>query len=140
MKFSETLQVTDWEAATRDPVALIRCIPGVQSVESLDANSYRLQAVSGIGPVRLKLQGIARISAPEPRTLVADVTLQEPIAGTIYGTFRLKAAEGGIALEADVTLGGRLGEFAQPLLRKKADETVKGFQKNVEALVASLPR
>ncbi|MBX5468107.1 MAG: hypothetical protein K6U14_11540 [Firmicutes bacterium] len=138
MKFAQVIPVTDWQAATEDPAALIACIPGVTAVEPIQTGLYRIQAVNGIGPVRLRLEGTARLQRPAPNQLVAEVTLQD-MAGTVYGIFRLTAQSDGIALDADVTLGGRLGEFAQPLIRKRAEETVRGFQQNLMARLGSSP-
>lgn len=137
MKFQHELSIPDWQRAKDDPMALIGCIPGIQHVEEGQDGTYTVQAVNGIGPVRLKLNGTAKVTEPDTSSLIADVTLHEPIAGTIYGTFTLRTiSDQNVALEAELTLGGRLGEFAQPLLRKKAQDTVKGFQKNLLALLA----
>lgn len=136
MKFQHELAIPDWKRAKDDPVALISCIPGIQQVEDAGDGTFTVKAVNGIGPVRLKLNGTAKVTEPDDGSLTADVTLHEPIAGTIYGTFTLRTiGDESVSLDADLTLGGRLGEFAQPLLRKKAQDTVKGFQKNLLALL-----
>lgn len=135
MKFQHQLTIPRWDRAQADPQSLIACIPGILEVLPEEGGSFAVKAVNGIGPVRLKLSGTAKVSHPDADSLLAEVTLHEPIAGTIYGTFHLHRMGELVELDADLTLGGRLGEFAQPLLRKKAQDTVKGFQKNLQTLV-----
>lgn len=137
MKFQHQIDMPKWQQAQENPQALIGCIPGVQEIQAQPDGSFVVKAVNGIGPVRLKLNGTAKVTIPDPDSLLAEVTLHEPIAGTIYGTFLMHHQNGRVALDADLTLGGRLGEFAQPLLRKKAQDTVKGFQKNLVAFLES---
>jgi hypothetical protein len=37
----------------------------------------------------------------------------------------------GLRLDVDVALAGKIGEFAQPILRHKADQTVREFARNL---------
>ena len=128
-----------WDKALVDPIAVIRCIPGVQSVEPEGPMSYAICVTTGIGPIRFRLEGKAAIESPDPHRWGARVTLHERLAGTIYGYFELgEAEEQMLAITADVTLGGRLGELAQPLLRKKAADMVRGFQGNFLNLLTQL--
>jgi carbon monoxide dehydrogenase subunit G len=116
----------------RDPIAVIRCIPGVQRCEP-GADGYDLGALVGVGPVHLHLRGTAVVAAEDHR-LTATVSLHDPLAGSIYGSFAVTLAEGAVAVKADVVVGGRLGEFAAPLLRRKAEESVRAFAANLARL------
>lgn len=121
-------------AALGDPAAVIGCIPGVQRCEAA-GDGYALAAAVAVGPVRLRLDGRATLrSAPDPDALIAAVTLHDPLSGSIHGTFALALREGAISVRADVVAGGRLGEFAAPILRRKAEEAVRGFAGNLSRL------
>ena len=120
------------EATTlRDPAAVIKCIPGVERCEP-GPEGYDLTAAVGLGPVRLRLRGTAAVAAEE-RSLTATVSLHEA-AGSIYGTFAVQLGDGTVAVKADVVVGGRMGEFAAPLLRREAEESVRGFAANLSRL------
>ncbi len=131
MTFELTVPTTATTLA--DPVAVIQCIPGVEGCEPA-AEGYALTAAVGLGPVRLRLRGTAAVVA-EDRTLTATVSLHDA-AGSIYGTFAVDLADGAVTVRADVVVGGRLGEFAAPLLRRRAEVEVRGFAANLANLTS----
>jgi carbon monoxide dehydrogenase subunit G len=49
------------------------------------------------------------------------------------------ADETGLEIMADTTFMGRLAELGQPLIRRKARNTVEDFSKNLSKLLASTP-
>jgi carbon monoxide dehydrogenase subunit G len=122
-------------ALLADRPSVIRCIPGVESVEPA-GEGYALASAVRLGPVRLRFSGTATVRDAGAGGWAADVSLHDPLSGSIYGAFALRPTAGGIAVEADVTLGGRLGEFAAALLRRRAEETVRGFAANLARLAA----
>jgi len=117
-----------------DPAAVIRCIPGVERCEP-DGEGYALGAVVALGPVRLRLSGRATIQSGGGG-LTADVSLHDALAGSIYGSFAVALAAGAVSVKAEVVVGGKLGEFAAPLLRRKAEDAVRGFAANLSKLAA----
>ncbi len=136
-----------WEAVC-DAQQLIRCIPGCEDVERAAAGPdgaaeeegveiYRVRATTTLGPVRLRAAGIARVRRdPAGRSMTADVSLSDPRAGSVYGTMALEVRSvdeehSELRLEADVVLASKIGEFAQPILRHKADQTVREFARNL---------
>lgn len=130
MTFELTVPTT--ATTLRDPAAVIRCIPGVERCEPADGG-FELTTAVAVGPVRLRLQGTATVEA-EDRNLTASVSLHDALAGSVYGTFAVALGDGAVTVKADVVVGGRLGEFAAPLLRRKAEESVKGFAANLSRL------
>lgn len=150
MNFAYTLSLpqpleTIW-AALNDHISLIRCLPGCQAVEPAGdgdgggavGTPYRVRLTTGIGPIRLQVTGRAEIQSDDPaRKLTARVNLGDARAGSIHGVFALTArpGDGGqneLRIEADVALAGKLGEFGTPLLRRKADQTVREFGENLK--------
>lgn len=135
-----------WEAL-QDAQRLIRCIPGCEDVERAAASPdeaaeegveiYRVRMATSLGPVRLRGTGTARVRRdPARRSMRAEVTLNDPRAGSAYGTMSLDVGtidenRSELRLEADVVLAGKIGEFAQPILRHKADQTVRQFARNL---------
>ncbi len=134
-----------WEAVC-DAERLIRCIPGCEDVERAagpdgaaddGVEIYRVGATTSLGPVRLRAAGTARVRRdPAGRAMTADVSLSDPRAGSVYGTMALEVRSvdeehSEIRLEADVVLASKIGEFAQPILRRKADQTVREFARNL---------
>jgi carbon monoxide dehydrogenase subunit G len=132
--FELTVPTTATEAALADPAAVIGCIPGVERCEP-GADGYDLTAVVAVGPVRLRLTGRATLT-PADGGLTAAVSLHDALAGSIYGTFAVALGEGAVTVRADVVVGGRLGEFAAPILRRKAEESVRAFAANLGRLAA----
>jgi len=131
-----------------DTARLIRCIPGCEAVEPAGAGSDgvaseegvevdRVRRTTSLGPVRLRATGNARVRRnPAGRSLKADVTLSDARAGSMYGTMSLAVHavdedHSELQLEVDVVIASKIGEFAQPILRYKADQTVKEFARNL---------
>jgi carbon monoxide dehydrogenase subunit G len=135
-----------WQAVC-DAERLIRCIPGCEAVERAAASAgeaeeggvevYRVRMTTSLGPVRLGGAGTARVRKdPARRSMRADVSLSDPGAGSAYGTMALEVRaidehQSELQVEADVVLAGKIGEFAQPILRRKADQTVRKFAKTL---------
>jgi carbon monoxide dehydrogenase subunit G len=134
-----------WEAL-QDATRLIRCIPGCEDVApaadeagALEAGVevYNVRMATGLGPIRLRAAGTARVRRDsDTRSMTADISLTDSRSGTMYGTMALAVREADvqrseIRLDADVVLASKIGEFAQPLLRHKADQTVKEFVRNL---------
>jgi carbon monoxide dehydrogenase subunit G len=98
---------------------------------------YRVRVATGLGPVRLRAAGTARVRRDSAgRSVMADVSLSDPRAGSMYGTMALQvrpidAERSEIRLEADIALASKMGEFAQPILRHKADKIVREFARNL---------
>ena len=130
-----------------DAERLMRCIPGCEAVERAAASPdeaeedgvevFRVRLTTSLGPVRLSGAGTARVRRdPARRSMRADVSLSDPGTGSAYGTMALEVRavdedRSELQLEADVVLAGKIGEFAQPILRRKADQTVREFARNL---------
>lgn len=149
MKFTYAIPVDRPAAAAWQTVCdaerLMRCVPGCEAVEraaaapdeTAEVEVYRVRVTTSLGPVRLGGEGTARVrSDPARRSMRADVSLNDPRAGSAYGTMSLEVRavdedRSELQVEADIVLGGKIGEFAQPILRRKADQTVREFARNL---------
>ncbi len=104
---------------------------------------YTVRMSTGLGPIRLRASGTAKVRRDsDRRSMTADISLSDPRSGAMYGTMALAVRPADtdrseILLDADVVLASKIGEFAQPILRHKADQTVKEFVRN---LIDAFPR
>jgi carbon monoxide dehydrogenase subunit G len=138
MKFSHTATV----AASRDLVwaklmdvpAAARCVPGVASVRPAGAEKYQGTLAVQVGPVRLVLDGDIAITARDEKAGTATVRADAKdsrVGGAIKASVDLALADKGGSTEmkiaTDLQVMGRLGEFGQPVIKRKADQMMGDF-------------
>jgi carbon monoxide dehydrogenase subunit G len=121
-----------WAVVMDVPVAA-RCVPGVAAVTPNGADKFRGSLMVQIGPVRLVLDGdiavVSRDDAARKATLRADAK-DTRLGGTVRATVDIALAEtagGELRIESDVQIGGRIGEFGQPVIQRKADQLLAQF-------------
>ncbi|HZP95414.1 MAG TPA: SRPBCC family protein [Candidatus Limnocylindria bacterium] len=122
-----------WAVVMDIPVAA-RCVPGVAAVTSTGPERYKGSLLVQIGPVRLILDGdiaiTSRDDAARHASLRADAK-DTRLGGTVRATvdILLRDAPGGceLRIESDVQIGGRIGEFGQPVIQRKADQLLGQF-------------
>lgn len=117
------------------------CVPGVSGVEVVDAAAGRYKGKLGIsvGPIRLTLEGDLRIEADaagQTATLVAEAR-DRRLGGGVHTTMKmaLEPADDAtdLVITTEATFLGKLGDFGQPVIRKKADGMLEDFGKNLRA-------
>ncbi|MCL6594323.1 MAG: hypothetical protein K6T31_10130, partial [Alicyclobacillus sp.] len=98
--------------------------------------------VTKIGPIALRFNGQAELAVDaDDRRMEAGVSMSDARSGRVYGKFTMwvkPAAEGtGTTLEilADLAIAGKLGELAQPLIKRKADQIVREFSQNLSTFL-----
>lgn len=122
-----------WAVVMNVPVAA-QCVPGVAAVTPLGPDRYKGSLLVQIGPVRLVLDGelsvAARDDAARRASLRADAK-DTRLGGTVRATVDITLADapGGCTLriESDVQIGGRIGEFGQPVIQRKSDQLLAQF-------------
>ncbi len=95
-----------------DVPSVAKCAPGVEEVEPLGNDRYRGTLKVSVGPIRLSLQG--------------DVYIVERDDAAMKASMRA---------DADATVMGRIGEFGQPIIKKKAEQMMNEFAKNLEKAI-----
>ena len=142
MKFTHTARV----AAPRDKVwarlmdipAAARCVPGVASVRPNGKDRYQGTLAVQIGPVRLVLDGDFAITARDESAGTASIRADAKdsrVGGAIRATLDLALAEKNseknseteLRIATDLTVMGRLGEFGQASIKRKADQLIRDF-------------
>jgi len=138
MKFTNNATV----AAPRDRVwarimdipAAARCVPGVASVRPAGKDKYEGTLAVQIGPVRLVLDGDFAITARDENAGTASLRADAKdsrVGGAIRAAMDLALAEKGgetvVRIATDLVVAGRLGEFGQAVIKRKADQLMQDF-------------
>ena len=130
-----------------DVPRVARCVPGVETVEAVDERSYKGRLGVRIGPIRLALDGTVAVEEQDPAAWRARMRADandRRLGGGIRArmSLTLSPADHGtrLSIETDLAVLGKIGEFGQPLIRKKADALLEEFARNLgEALAATGP-
>lgn len=144
MKFSQTVQIPVaceplWDFLMDVP-KVAKSLPGVESVTKIDDTNYEGALVVRVGPIKLNLQG--KITLEEQNKDIWRAALRAEAkdrmaAGAVSGktSMQLKDLGGNqteFIVETDVNILGKIGEFGQPIIRKKADSMLKEFVENIK--------
>jgi uncharacterized protein len=131
-----------WKLVTDVPAAA-RCVPGVAAVTPSGAGKFKGSLLVQLGPVRLVLDGdIALTSTDEAAgkaSLRADAK-DTRLGGTVRATMDLalvdKGADTELRISSDVQIAGRIGEFGQPVIQRKADQLMTQFAECIARTLA----
>jgi carbon monoxide dehydrogenase subunit G len=146
MNFNYTIPVSKpveetWQKVS-SPLDMVGCLPGVEEVKETEPNQFQTVVSTKFGPVKLKFNGGAKVAIDEEnKQMKADVTMSDKLSGSVYGTFTMDvkpAADGQssiLQIVADVNIAGKMGEFAQPLIKRKADQIIKEFSDNLKKYI-----
>jgi carbon monoxide dehydrogenase subunit G len=132
-----------WEFLMDVP-AVGRCVPGVESIEAVDGSAYRGGLKVQIGPIRLALQGTITVEAQDRDAWQARMRAEandRRIGGGIRArmSLTLAPADAGtrLRIETHLAMLGKIGEFGQPVIRKKADALLGEFVRNLGAALSA---
>ena len=130
-----------WEALN-DPLVLRDCIPGCESLEKTDANTFNGAAKFKIGPVSATFRGKVELTELDPpRRCVLKGEGQGGVAGFAKGQSEvmLTAEQSGTVLSytAKATVGGKLAQVGQRLLDGAARQIADDFFARFSARVAT---
>ena len=127
-----------------DVPRVAHCVPGVESVEAGASGGYTGSLRVQVGPIRLVLHGTMTVEEQDRDAWRARMRAEandRRVGGGIRARLGLTLArvEGGTRLhiETDVTILGKIGEFGQPVIKKKADALLEEFARNVRAALAA---
>ena len=133
-----------WEFMNDIP-AVSRCVPGVESFEQVDANTYLGALKVKVGPIGVKLQGKVTVAEQDRENLVSrlDVTAAEKrISSTVNAKATMTLVPKGdneteVNIHTDASILGKLGEFGQAVMKRKADQVMAEFARNMQREIAA---
>jgi uncharacterized protein len=121
-----------------------RCIPGVDAIEAVDGNAYRGGLKVQVGPIRLALEGTITLEEQDRSAWRARMRAEandRRLGGGIRARMSLTLAtvELGthVQIETDLAVLGKIGEFGQPVIRRKADTLLEEFARNLRAALVA---
>ena len=149
MKFTQTCLITAdrgtvWEFLM-DMEKVASCLPGVEDLKQLDADNYEGTLRVKVGPVSLSFQGTVQVEARDReqwRGIVRAEAKDRKRGGSVRAHMQMDLIETSPAeTEMQVTLDahilGKIGEFGQPIIRKKTETLLQDFAEQVsQQLVA----
>lgn len=144
MKFNQRAVI----AVAREPLwdflmdvpKVAQSLPGVEKVEQLDPDTYQGTLKIRVGPISINLQGKIIVEQRDHdnwrATLRADAS-DRMAAGAVRAKTSmelkdLSATETELLVDTDVSIMGKIGEFGQPIIRRKADAMLKEFVENIK--------
>lgn len=115
------------------------CIPGVEDVRQVDADNYLGAMKIRVGPISLKFEGklvVAERDEANGRAVMKAEGADKRAGGAVKATITLSlqavsANETELQVVTEANVMGKLGEFGQPVMRKKADGIMKEFSDNL---------
>src|SRR5436190_21079863 len=114
-----------------DIPAVSRCVPGVGNVARIDDQTYSGIMSVRVGPIAVKLDGRVLVAERDEAAHRARMDLQaadKRVNGAVNAkmSMQLEPVENGsktdVAIHTDANIMGKLGEFGQSVIRKKADQ------------------
>jgi carbon monoxide dehydrogenase subunit G len=148
VKFTQTAQIP----VAREPLwdflmdvpRVAKSLPGVESVTKVDDTTYQGALKVRVGPISLNLQGkiiVEEQSKENWRAALRAEAKDRMAAGAVNGKTSMTLRDAGanqteLLVETDVNILGKIGEFGQPLIRKKADSMLKEFVENIKKQLA----
>lgn len=150
MKVEQSFEIAEprerlWEFFEQvDEVA--KCVPGVESVEVVDADNSKVRVTQSVGPMTATFDLKMRITEREPNERMQFTAIGRAVKGAAgnlrsSNTVTLQPTDGGtrVNLEADLAMGGVLGSVGQKVIAKQADAVTRDFMASLERAVKGEP-
>ena len=125
-------------AFVMDIPAVSRCVPGVEAFERVDDDTFEGALVVKVGPVTVHLEGRIVVAERDHagRSSRIEIRAKERrIASSVSATTTLTlvpTSEGATEMHVhtETSILGKLGEFGQSVMRRKADQVMAEFARN----------
>ena len=121
------------------------CIPGINEVTSVGEGRYTATLKARVGPMGLTLAGTITVVSRDYDAGMAEILVEagdRRVGGGVKTNMTMRvtskaADESQLEITADTTFIGRLGELGQPIIRRKARNTLEDFMENLNKLLAT---
>jgi uncharacterized protein len=145
MQIQETFTVNAPPAAVwkffEDIERVARCVPGVQSVEMLGPDRYKVLATQKVGFISATFEMTTQIESRDPLRSLALASVGKSVKGAV-GNLRSKdrvdfvpTPEGGtrVTLTSEIAVGGMLGALGHKAIASKSKEITETFAQALQA-------
>jgi len=118
------------------------CLPGVEDVKHIEGDTYEGRMKIRIGPLALNIVSRANIAKSDLDHWQVtgegrDTRVGAGVKATLDAAWTaVTPTTTEVAMTADVTFSGRLGELGQPLIKRKADQLISDFAENLKQAFA----
>ena len=127
-----------WKILVDIPL-LGQCIPGVDGLEQKDGDSYIGRMKVKVGPISLALEGkltVQEMDSTEKKSSFTIEASDRRVGGGLRAAVQVSLHPQGeqsteLAVITDATVLGKLGQFGQPIMRRKADAILKEMAENI---------
>jgi carbon monoxide dehydrogenase subunit G len=139
-------QATTWELLMDIPRAAA-CVPGLQEIVPDGENRYRATLESRVGPMGLTFSGTVTVLENDESKGEARFQVEASdrrLGGSIKADMTMRlidqssgqdAAQTEVSIITDTAFMGKLGELGQPLMHRKARNTMEEFARNLSKLL-----
>jgi len=151
MKFEQTIDLPGaspervW-GFVMDVPSMAKCIPGCDGVEDLGNNHYKAVVKIKVGPIGLALASEISIVEKDEANRTAALLVEaadKRVGGAVKATMSMKLTPEGdgtkLEVSTDANVMGRIGDFGQPIIRKKADQTLQEVAANLRKELGATP-
>jgi len=124
-----------------DIARVARCVPGVQSVEVLGLDRYKVVATQKVGFISATFEMTTQVETREPLRVLALSSTGKSIRGAV-GNLRSRdrvefapTPDGGthVRLSSDLAVGGMLGALGHKAIASKTKEITEKFAQALRA-------
>lgn len=143
MTFTQSCVISANREAVWDFLMDIRniagCLPGVEDIQQVDDETYDGTIRVKMGPIALALQGTLYVEAKDRERWHGAMRAEakdRKLGGGVRARLGMDLLEKGasetemhVTLEAHVL--GKIGEFGQPIMRKRADAMLQEFSRQI---------
>jgi carbon monoxide dehydrogenase subunit G len=128
-----------------DVPAVSQCLPGVESVSRVDQDTYAGTLNVRVGPIAVRLEGNVIVREQDAGGRTARMELKaadKRVNGAVNAKMQMQLhprddGQTDLAIHTDAAVLGKLGEFGQAVIRKKADQMIAEFARNLSAQVTA---
>jgi carbon monoxide dehydrogenase subunit G len=129
-----------------DPALMAVCVPGCESIERINATTYRAVVKIALGIIKTRFNLVVEIVKETPPQSVQSITRGEEggrasqlTAMNEVSLVDLGAGRTRVQYQSDLSITGRLGKFALGIMKKKAQSMAAEFADNLRAKIAVAP-
>ena len=118
------------------------CIPGATDIRETGDGSYTGTVKVRVGPIGLGLNGRLSVDSKDDAAKTVNFTgegADRKVPGNVRVKIKMAVSGSGessqLVVDSDANIMGKLGEFGQGIIKKKADGIMQDFGKNLTKLV-----